>query len=152
MRDAWYFEDFVVGTVIKSQSATVTESQIVDFAMAWDPQPFHISKPDAEQTMFNGLIASGFHTLSLTFRLIWQASHHQATNVGGIGMDAVRWPRPVRPGDTLRATAEVKEIRPSSSKPFGTVRLAYTTFNQHDEVVMIAELLHLIAVKSTKDE
>jgi acyl dehydratase len=145
MRDAKYFEDFAIGDVIESQSVTLTEAQILEFAWTWDPQPFHVSRPAAEASMFGGIIASGFHTMALTFRLIWQGGPHQATNVGGIGMDNVRWPRPVRPGDTLSVAAEVLEARPSSSKPFGTVRLKYTTVNQHGEVVMTAELLHLLA-------
>lgn len=149
MRDAKHFEDFQVGDVIESQSVTVTESQVVDFAWTWDPQPFHVSKPDAEASMFGGLIASGFHTLALTFRLIWQGGPIQHTNVGGLGLDTVRWPRPVRPGDTLRATAEALELRPSSSKPFGTVRLKYTTVNQDGDVVMTAEMLHLVAKRPT---
>lgn len=144
-RDTWYLEDFEVGAVIESQAATLTESQIIDFAMMWDPQPFHVSVPDAEASMFGGIIASGFHTLTLTFRLIWQAGPHHHTNVGGTGMDAIRWPRPVRAGDTIRARAEVMEIRPSSSKPFGHVRMAYQTINQDGEVVLTAELNHLIA-------
>ena len=145
MRDRKYFEDFQLGDVLTGQRATVTESQIVDFAFKWDPQPFHVSKPDAEETMFGGLIASGFHTLALTFRLIWQAGPHQETNVGGTGMDNLRWPRPVRPGDTLSATAEVMELIPSSSRPFGRVKLAYTTTNQDGEVVMTCEMHHLLA-------
>ena len=91
------------------------------------------------------MIASGFHTLALTFRLVWQGGPMQHTNVGGIGMDNLRWPRPVRPGDTLRARAEVVELKPSSSRPFGTVRLKYTTTNQDGEVVLSAEMLHLVA-------
>ena len=142
---ARYFEDFAVGDVIDSQSATLTESQIMDFALSWDPQPFHVSRPAAEASMFGGLIASGFHTLALTFRLFWQGGPIQHTNVGGLGLDNLRWPKPVRPGDTLRVTVEVLELRPSSSKPFGHVRLKYTTRNQHDEVVLTAELLHLVA-------
>ena len=149
MRGAKHFEDLQLGDVIESQSVTVTESQIMDFAWIWDPQPFHVSKPGAEASMFGGLIASGFHTVALSFRLIWQAEPIQATNVGGLGLDNVRWPRPVRPGDTLRATAEVLELRPSSSKPFGTVRLKYTTVNQDDAVVMTAEMLHLVAKRPT---
>ena len=150
MRDRKYFEDFQVGDVLTGQRVTVTESQIVDFAFKWDPQPFHVSKPDAEATMFGGLIASGFHTLALTFRLIWQAGPHQQTNVGGTGMDNLRWPRPVRPGDTLSATAEVMELIPSSSRPFGRVKLAYTTKNQDGEVVMTCEMHHLLAKRPTE--
>lgn len=150
MRDARYFEDFALGDTIESQAVTVTESQIVDFAWTWDPQPFHVSKPDAEATMFGGLIASGFHTLALSFRLLWQGGPIQSTNVGGVGLDNVRWPRPVRPGDTLRVTAEVLELKPSSSRPFGTVRMKYTTTNQDAEVVMTAEMLHLVAKRPTE--
>ncbi len=151
MRAVRYFGEFSVGDVIESQTVTVTESQIMDFALTWDPQPFHISKPVAAESMFGGIIASGFHTLALTFRLIWQAGPHQQTNVGGSGMDDLRWLRPVRPGDTLRARAEVVALKPSSSRPFGTVRLRYTTTNQDDEVVLTCEMLHLIA-KRPADE
>jgi len=145
MREKKYFEDFEIGDVLTGQRVTVTESQIMDFAFTWDPQPFHVSRPDAEETMFGGIIASGFHTLALTFRLIWQAGPHQETNMGGTGLDALRWPRPVRAGDTLSATAEVRELRPSSTRPFGHVRIGYTTTNQDGEVVLTCEMLHLIA-------
>ncbi|MEQ9332811.1 MaoC family dehydratase [Thalassobaculum sp.] len=148
MRPSLYFEDLEIGQVIESQSATLTESQIMEFAWAWDPQPFHVSRPGAEASMFGGVIASGFHTLVVTFRLLWQGGPIQQTNVGGTGIDNLRWSRPVRAGDTLRATAEVAELRPSSSKPFGTVRLKYTTLNQDDEVVMTCEMLHLVAKRS----
>lgn len=145
MRADKYFEDFEIGDRIESQSVTVTESQIMDFAWTWDPQPFHVSKPAAESSLFGGLIASGFHTLCLTFRLIWQNGPYQSTNQGGHGMDNIRWPRPVYPGDTLRAVAEVLETRPSSSRPHGTVRMRYTTVNQNGDTVLTAELLHIVA-------
>lgn len=140
-----YFEDFAVGDVMQSQSVTLTESQIMEFAWAWDPQPFHVSRPAAEASMFGGIIASGFHTLALSFRLFWQGGPIQRTNLGGLGLDNLRWLKPVRPGDTLRVTAEVLDLRPSSSKPFGHVRLKYTTVNQDGEAVLTAELLHLVA-------
>lgn len=152
MRDARYFEDFRVGDVIESQSLTVTESQIMDFAWAWDPQPFHVSRPDAEASMFGGIIASGFHTLALSFRLLWQGGPIQRTNLGGTGMDNLRWLKPVRPGDTIRVTAEVLELRPSSSRPFGHARLKYTTCNQHGEAVLSGEMLHLIAKRPTEQD
>lgn len=149
MRSSLFFEDLKLGDVIESQSVTLTESQIMDFALAWDPQPFHVSRTGAEASMFDGVIASGIHTLALTFRLVWQGGPLQHTNVGGTGMDNLRWPRPVRAGDTLRATAEVAELRPSSSRPFGHVRLKYTTLNQDGEVVMTCEMLHLVAKRPT---
>lgn len=144
MREAKHFEQFRVGDVIQGHSATITEAQILDFAWAWDPQPFHLSVPGAEASHFDGLIASGFQTLALTFRLVWQASPWQATNIGGHGIDAIRWPRPVRPGDTITAQAEVLELTPSRTKPFGTARIRYSATNQHGEVVMTAEMLQII--------
>ena len=72
MRHPKHFEDLQPGDVIDSQSVTVTESQIMDFAWTWDPQPFHVSTTGGEASMFGGLIASGFHNLALSFRLIWQ--------------------------------------------------------------------------------
>ncbi|NQW12556.1 MAG: MaoC family dehydratase [Alphaproteobacteria bacterium] len=144
MTNVKHFEDFAVGDVIQGQSATVTEAQILDFAWAWDPQPFHTSIPAAEASHFNGLVASGFQTLALTFRLVWQASPWQATNIGGHGIDAIRWPRPVRPGDTLTAQAEVLELTPSRSKPFGTARIRYSAVNQDGAEVMTAEMLQII--------
>ena len=145
MRSSLHFEDLKLGDVFESQSASLTESQIMDFAWTWDPQTFHVSRTGAEASMFGGVIASGFHTLALTFRLLWQGGPLQQTNLGGNGMDRLRWPRPVRAGDTLRATAKVAELRPSSSRPFGYVRLDYTTLNQDGEVVMTCEMMHLVA-------
>ncbi|MBT5265587.1 MAG: MaoC family dehydratase [Rhodospirillaceae bacterium] len=135
-----YYEDLEPGTILGSQRKTLTESEIVDFAWKYDPQPFHISKPDAEESMFGGLIASGFQTLAVSFRLFWQANGLQTTNAGSGGMDNVRWTKPVRPGDTLRVEAEILERRESKSRPeIGIVRMRYTTYNQHDESVMTFE-------------
>ena len=91
----------------------------------------------AKDTIFGGLIASGFHTMALTFRLYVQTNALAAGSLGSPGIDEVRWLRPVRPGDTLRATIEVLDSRPSTSKPDrGIVSVKYTTHNQRGEPVM----------------
>ena len=132
-----YFEDFTPGRQFHTTGVTVTEGQIIDFALRFDPQPFHLDVEAAKQTIFGGLIASGFHTMALTFRLYAQTNALAAASLGSPGLDEVRWLHPVRPGDTLRAVVEVLETRASTSKPDrGIVTVKYTTRNQRGEPVM----------------
>lgn len=145
MTDGLYFEDFTPGREFRTDGATVTESQILDFALAFDPQPFHMDAEAARQSIFGGLIASGFHTMALTFRLFAQTRALAASSLGSPGIDEVRWLRPVRPGDTLRATVQVVEQRPSSSKPDrGIVRLQWSTVNQRGEPVLTMTSMQLV--------
>ena len=132
-----YLEDFKPGDELASLGATITEAQIIDFALTFDPQPFHVDVTAAAAGPFGGLIASGFHTLALSFRLFWQTGALNEGSIGSPGIDEVRWLRPVRPGDTLRVVVKVLETRPSRSKPDrGVVKVQYTTSNQHGETVL----------------
>ena len=132
-----YFEDFSVGERIVSASAALSEAEIIAFARDNDPQPFHLDPEAARESPFGGLIASGFQTLGLAFRLFYQEGHIAACSMGSPGMDKIRWHRPVRPGDVLRNEVEIRELRPSQTKPdrgYGT--LVHTVLNQDDEIVM----------------
>lgn len=132
-----YFEDFTAGENFVSASATLSEAEITAFARDYDPQPFHLDPEAARESPFGGLIASGFQTMALAFRLFYQEGHIAACSMGSPGMDKIRWHRPVRPGDALRNEVEVRELRPSETKPdrgYGT--LAHTVLNQDDEIVM----------------
>ena len=132
-----FLDDFKVGDEFRSPGITLTESQIIDFALKFDPQPIHVDAVAATTGPFGGLIASGFHTAALTFRLFWQTGVIHDSSLGSPGIDELRWLKPVRPGDTLRVVAKVVEVRRSTSKPDrGVVRMAYTTLNQHGEAVM----------------
>ena len=145
MADDLYFEDFAVGREFRTDGVTITESQILDFALAFDPQPFHMDLEAAKQSMFGGLIASGFHTMALTFRLFAQTRALAACSLGSPGVDELRWLRPVRPGDTLRATVQVVEQRPSGSKPDrGIIRLHWTALNQRSEPVLTMTSMQLV--------
>ncbi len=145
MGDDLYFEDFTVGREFRTDGATLTESQILDFALAFDPQPFHMDVEAAKQSMFGSLIASGFHTMALTFRLFVQTRALAACSLGSPGVDELRWLRPVRPGDTLRATVQVVEQRPSGSKPDrGIIRLHWTALNQRSEPVLTMTSMQLV--------
>ena len=131
-----YLDDLRIGQKFASVGMTLTESMIVEFAAMYDPQPFHIDTVAAQHGPFAGLIASGFQTLALSFRLFYQTGVVAASNLGAPGIEDVKFLRPVRPGDTIRVVAEVLDARPSTSKPDrGTVRFRYATLNQHGETV-----------------
>ena len=131
----FYFEDFKPGDRFESPGMTMTEGAIIDFALHYDPQPFHMDREAAEGSIYGGLIASGIHTIAVTFRLLLQTGI-LAGNLGSPGFDELRWLRPVLPGDTLRAAAEVIEVRPSASRSDrGAVRFRCTTLNQKNEPV-----------------
>src|SRR5437588_3325733 len=130
-----YFEDLKAGDRFKSGTYKVTEEQIVSFAREFDPQPFHLDPAVARQTMFKGLIASGWHTAAITMRLFVQTLNF-AEGAIGLGVDELRWPNAVRPGDVLQVETEIVDLRESRSKPsHGIVRIRNVTTNQRSEVV-----------------
>ena len=143
---ARYFEDFEIGERFVSPGITVSESQILDFALAYDPQPFHLDKEAAARSPFGGLIASGFQTLALGFRAFYQANVINACSLGSPGADELRWRAPVRPDDTLHTEAEVVSKRDSRSRPDrGTLHMAYEIKNQSGEVVMTFTAIHILS-------
>ena len=132
-----YFEDLKAGDRFKSGTYKVTEEQIVSFAREFDPQPFHLDPAVARQTMFKGLIASGWHTAAITMRLFVQTLNF-AEGAIGLGVDELRWPNAVRPGDVLQVETEIVDLRESRSKPsHGIVRIRNVTTNQRGEVVQM---------------
>jgi len=135
-----YLEDFEPGRVIETTATTLSEAEILDFAMSYDPQPFHIDAESAKDGPFGGLIASGVQTLGIAVRLMMQAQIFAPdASLGSPGLDELRWLVPVRPGDTLRARFEALNARPSKSKPDrGVLRYAFGVINQRDETVMTA--------------
>ena len=146
MASGKYLDDLSVGDTFETAGITLTEGGIVDFALVHDPQPFHLDKVAAQNSIFGGLIASGFQTIALTFRLFRDTGVLTGTNLGGHGMDEVRWLAPVFPGDTLRARVTVEVLTPSRSKPDrGTVRFRYLTFNQDDIEVLNLVMDHVMA-------
>lgn len=139
-----YFDDFEIGERFVSRGVTISEPQILDFALTYDPQPFHIDRRAAEGGPFAGLSASGFQTLALSFRLFYDANVINGCSLGSPGLDELRWTRPVRPGDTLHVEAEVMQKRASKSKPDrGILHMAYETKNQDGETVMTFTAIHI---------
>jgi acyl dehydratase len=137
MAAGMYFEDFVVGQRVVSRGATLTESAILDFALLYDPQRFHLDVEAARESPYGGLIASGFQTLALGFRMFLQTGVLDACSIGSPGFDELRWIAPVRPGDTIHSEVEVLELRESRSKPDRGILIArMEMFNQRAEMVL----------------
>jgi acyl dehydratase len=145
-----YFDDLKVGDRFKSQPVEVTGEEIIDFARGFDPQVFHLEPAKAEQTIFKGLIASGWHTAAITMRLFVQTLNF-AEGAIGLGVDELRWPNPVRPGDSLTVETEIIDLRLSRSKPnYGIVRLRNVTTNQRGEIVQTMFANAMVPVRATK--
>lgn len=133
-----YLEDFAVGQTFGSGRLRVEKAQITAFAAEFDPQPFHLDEDAARRSMFEGLVASGWHTAALTMRLLVESEFKPAGGIVGAGIDEFRWPRPVRPGDELRVESEILEVRPSRSRPErGWIKVKTTTWNQDGEAVQV---------------
>ena len=142
-----FLDDLQVGQRFVCPGATLTESDIIAFAMHYDPQPFHIDAVAAAESLYGGLIASGFQVIALCFRLFIQQGQFRAASMGSPGMDDLRWYAPVRPGDTLHTEVEVLEVNPSRSKPDrGIARLQYAAINQRGEQVAGFIVRHLLRV------
>lgn len=140
-----HLDELKVGDRFEGGGYTVTEADIIGFALKYDPQPFHLDVEAAKKTPFGGLIASGFQTLALGFRVLYACGWMTSANLGGIGIDELRWVRPVRPGDTLRTVTIVKEITPSKSKPDrGVLKHEVIVRNQRDEPVMTGTFIIVV--------
>jgi acyl dehydratase len=133
-----YLEDLHVGDRFGSDTIEVTEESIVAFARDFDPQPFHLDTTAAKESIFEGLAASGWHTAAMSMKLFVTGELRLAGGSIGLGVDELRWPQPVRPGDTLRLETEILDVRSSKSKPDrGIIRIRNVTTNQRGEVVQI---------------
>ena len=129
-----YLDDLTIGQEFLSGEHAMDAEQIIDFATRFDPQPFHTDPEAARDSFFQGLAASGWHTMAVTMRLVVE-SLPLAGGVIGAQVE-LSWPQPTRPGDILRAKSRILEIRPSRSKPDrGMVLTQCLTLNQSDEVV-----------------
>jgi acyl dehydratase len=136
----YYWEDFKVGDTAPIGERVVDKDEVIAFAKTYDPQPFHIDEEAAKQSMFGGLIASGWHTVGMVMRMTVDSYLRDSASLGSPGVDNVRWLKPVRPGDTIRATRKVLETRASKSRPdMGIVTTRWDVFNQDDELVMTME-------------
>ena len=133
-----YFEDFVVGRTDEFGDYAVTREEIVAFAEQYDPQPFHLDDKAAEKSLFGKLCASGWHTCAMMMRmLVDRMDEQRSASLGSPGVEALRWLKPVFPGDRLRVRMTVEAAVPSKSRPaVGVVTTRNEVLNQQDEPVM----------------
>ena len=130
------FEVIVPGSVIGLGSRTVIEEEIINYATQFDPQPLHIDKVAAKDSIFGGVIASGWHTCGMIMRMVVDGFLNDSSSMGSPGVDEVRWILPVRPGDILSVTAETLDSRPSASKlDRGVVFTMWRATNQDGNLV-----------------
>ncbi len=147
-----HFDDFQICDRFASGGLTVTERAIMDFARVYDQQPFHIDGHAASDGPFGGLVASGIHTVTLSMALFFGLEIVQHAGLGSPGIDGIRWHHPLRPGDTIRITAEVTKLHPSRSRPDrGLVWMHHETINQADMVIMTAQVMHMLRRRPAAD-
>lgn len=145
-----YLDDFEVGQLFDAGGFSLSEAQILDFAMLYDPQPFHVDLQAAEQGPYKGLIASGLQTIALSFRMVVQTGLFKTVSMGGPGVDDLRFLFPVRPGDTINVTVEVIEVTPSTSKPDrGMMKLQHRGYNQ-DGIEVIRFIVLMVGRRRAK--
>jgi acyl dehydratase len=144
-KDPRYWDDYQVGMKYELGSTSFTEAEIVEFARQFDPQSFHIDGVAACQSMFGGLIASGWHVTSKLMRLFVDNYIDNRTALGSPGLDQVRWLKPVRPGDTLTAWVECADKVPSKSRPeMGIIHEHWGATNQNGELVVTVKGINMV--------
>jgi acyl dehydratase len=143
-----FFEDYTAGATYDCGSFTVTEDEIIQFASLYDPQMMHIDRERAAQGPFGGIIASGWHTVARTMRLVVE-NFLPHDGLAAPGIDELRWPRPVRPGDTLTLHATVQEARRSRTRPDrGLIHSLLEVLNQNGEVVLSMKPMNFVRVRN----
>jgi acyl dehydratase len=146
-----YFEDYVPGLTVDCGSFSISEAEIIAFAKEYDPQPFHVDPVAAAEGPFGGLIASGWQTTSMMMRLLVEHFVSAETGLGAAGVDEIRWPWPVRPGDTLHVRVTVVEARRSNSKPDrGIVRSAAEVTNQDGAAVLRLTAINFVRARDPR--
>ena len=141
-----YLDDLEPGQTFALGHRSVTREEIIDFAKAWDPQPFHLDEAAAKASIYGQLIASGWHTACIFMRMFADGLLHRTAAIGSPGIDELRWRKPVCAGDRLEAGVEILEVRPSRSRPDrGAARIRCAVRNQHadDVLTMVATVMFL---------
>jgi acyl dehydratase len=143
--NARYFEDYVPGEVHEFGSIRVDEQEVLDFGRRFVPLSYHVDAQAAKQSIYGGVIASGWHTAALMMRLYVEHYLSQVANLGSPGGDELRWDKPVFPGDRLSVRATVLEARRSESRPDrGIVRTFIEVLNQDSQVVMSMKMVNFV--------
>lgn len=133
--DTQFFEDISINNEQQMGSFTFTETEIIEFAQEYDPLPFHTDPDAAEQSIFGGLIASGYHTTVKTNRALVENYFRDTAMQGALGIDNLRWQAPIRPDDQLTVRGEIGE-KQDFSEELGLGHGDVTVTNQNGETVL----------------
>jgi acyl dehydratase len=141
----YYFEDFKTGDTYNFAIPAMSKADIMAFATTWDPQPIHVDEEIAERFQ-GGIIASGYHTMLVALRPMLATVMAKSANIGGPGMEHIRWLYPVRPGDRLQTKVTVAKTHVSRSKPDrGLVSFDVETTNEAGVKVMTLQFAAMIS-------
>lgn len=148
-----FFEDIQIGTVLEFGHKKMERQEIIDFATKYDPQSFHIDEQAAKNSIYGDVIASGWHTGSVTMRMMVDHMVNDRAGLGSPGFNNLKFRLPVRPGDVLRVRSTVMDKKRSRSRPeMGTIFGLVEVLNQNDEVVMSFESLGMIKARTLGDQ
>jgi acyl dehydratase len=143
-----FFEDYKVGATYVCGSFAMTETEIIEFASRYDPQAMHVDRELAASGPFGEIIASGWHTVARTMRLVVE-NFLPHNGLAAPGIDELRWPRPVRPGDMLTLHGTILEARRSRTKPDrGLLHTLLEVLNQRGEVVMSMKPMNFVRLRN----
>jgi acyl dehydratase len=132
-----YLEDLAVGQRFISRTHQLDEEQVTAFARNFDPQPFHVDPVAARDSFFGHLVASGWHTASITMRLLVEGGLPLAGGIVGGGVE-ISWPQPTQPNALLRAESEILALTVARPKaPRGTVTVRCQTCDQTGAIVQV---------------
>ena len=153
MKFKYYWEDFHVGNKRKLGSKTFKKNTIKSFANQYDPQVFHVDEKKAEQSIFGGIISSGWQTCCEMMRIIFDSYLLETASYGSPGIEKLSWSKPVKPGDTITLYREIKSKRLSkSNNSIGIIIMLFEAKNQKNELVLSMEICQMIAPKPSLKE
>jgi acyl dehydratase len=146
--DTQFYEEVEIGKTYDCGETTVSEEEIVAFAEQFDPLTMHTDPERATDSAHGGLIASGYHTLSVTVQLLVEGYRADRAVIAGLSIDDVTWHQPVRPGDTLTASVTMDDKRVSNGNPTnGIVSMSVEAYNGDGDLVLSYQDNELVRVR-----
>lgn len=141
-----YFDELTTGETYRSERLTVTEESIIRFAFEWDPQPFHVDRIASGDSIFGELIGSGLQTFLLSYRLYFDIGILKGTALAGLGIDELKFVRPLRPADTIEVIVTIGEKAGTRRPDRGRVKVQLETKNDRGETILTLTINALVAV------
>ncbi|WP_335870828.1 MaoC/PaaZ C-terminal domain-containing protein [Bacillus sp. 2205SS5-2] len=145
------FSQFFEGQRFQTEPSLITKEEILHFASQFDPQYFHLNEVEAAHGPFKGIIASGFHTMSIIWAKFIKMNILGTDCLGGTGAELIQWKKPVRPNDVIAGVITVKSKNPLSRNK-GLLSLQMTIENAENQEVCSALVKVLVRDIQLKEE